>query len=181
MIGNLTWLGLAAMGLYAMVWAGCAVGAGTAMLHRQPNWHRNAWVMLAILFAALMLLRGFGFEEWLRVGLREGMRSDGSYEERRQIQRLIVAGVLVVVAGQGSWWFYRACRAIRGRRNVAIMAALACGAAMVFLVALRLISLHAIDRLLYGAIKLNWLVDVGASVAVLSLAVYYVMRVRKRP
>jgi hypothetical protein len=38
---------------------------------------------------------------------------------------------------------------------------------------LRVISLHAIDALLYGPIKLNWVIDLGTSLIVLSAAAYY--------
>ena len=181
MFENLTVLSLAAMGLYVLVALGCSAGASAAMTNHQPKWHRNAWMLLALLFVALLVMRGIGAEEWARAALRDGLRSDGSYADRRDMQRLIVAGVLTFVAGLGGWWFYRACRAIRGRRNVAIMLALVSGAAMAFLIAVRLISLHAIDRLLYGPLKLNWIIDVGASFAVLGLAVYYVKLVRARP
>jgi hypothetical protein len=52
---------------------------------------------------------------------------------------------------------------------------------MLFLVILRVISLHMIDRLLFGPLKLNWIGDIGASLVVLGAAIYYMKLVRERP
>ena len=83
MFENLTVLSLAAMGLYVLVALGCSAGASAAMTNHQPIWHRNAWMLLALLFVALLVMRGIGAEEWARAALRDGLRSDDSYRSAR--------------------------------------------------------------------------------------------------
>ena len=55
------------------------------------------------------------------------------------------------------------------------------GALMLGLLILRFVSLHAIDRLLYGSLKLNWVGDIGASCAILLAAGCYVSLIRQLP
>jgi len=74
---------------------------------------------------------------------------------------------------------YRWGLGLRGRRNVARLAAVLAACAMLFLMALRAISLHPIDALLYGPLKLNWIVDLGASFLVLGSAIHYTRIVRR--
>lgn len=181
MAGEITYLSLAAAALYVVVALAAMAAAGTASTSGQPRWNRNAWAALALLFLVLVVLRGFGIEELARDWLRETMRGDGSYDGRRQIQGIIASAVLVAVVAVGFWWTYKVTRTLRGRRNGATVAALAAGAGMLFLVILRMISLHMIDRALYGALKLNWVGDIGTSLIVFGAAVYYVRLVRARP
>jgi len=72
-------------------------------------------------------------------------------------------------------WFYRTVRKRRSRPGIAVMVALGSAGGMIFLLMLRMVSFHPIDRLLYG-LKLNWVVDIGTSLAVLGAALYYVTR-----
>ena len=181
MTDGMSYFSLAATALYALVALAAMAACGTAASGGQPLWNRNAWVTLALLFVVLIVLRGFGIEEMIRDSMRQTLRGDGLYEGRREVQGIVASVVLVAVAFAGGWWFYKATRELRGRRNVATMAALGAGGVMVFLVALRMISLHAIDKALYGAFKLNWIGDIGTSLIVLGAAVYYVRLVRARP
>lgn len=181
MVGSISFLSLAAVAFYAVVALACMAACGTATTSAQPRWNRNVWLALAILFVVLIVLRGLGIEEWLRQYLRDLLRSGGNYEARRTLQGVIASLVLLVVAALAGWWLLRSARRMRGRRNMATVAALVAGGAMVFLVLLRLISLHMIDQALYGAFKLNWVVDIGSSVVVLIAAVAYVRLVRARP
>lgn len=174
-------LSLVASLYYLLVVIACAMAASTAVTRGQPTWHKSGWLGLAVLFALLMAMRGLGLEEWLRDTVRGTMRSDGSYEGRREFQSILVAIVLVVTSVVGFWWLYRVTRGIRGRRNVALVVALASGGAMAFLVLLRLVSLHAIDRVLYGPFKLNWFGDLGTSSVVVLAALFYAQLVRARP
>ncbi len=174
-------LSLAASGIYGLVMLACIVAAVTARQHRQPSNHWWTWAALALLFVVLMAVRLGGVEEWLRATLRETLRADGDYRDRRSIQAPIVAAILVI-AGLGTLGFlYQATRRLAGRRNLARLAAVIAALAMVFLIALRMASLHMIDALLYGPVKLNWVIDLGASLTVIAAAFYYTRLVRSRP
>lgn len=72
-------------------------------------------------------------------------------------------------------------RNLRGRRNMAVLVSVLTVFAMLFLMALRLASLHATDALLHSAFKLNWLIDIGSNLTVLGAAVTYIRLVRARP
>lgn len=174
-------LSLAAAVLYLLVSSSCILAATTAIRGRQMRWHGRNWALLAVLFVAFAALRIFGFEEVWREDWRIAMRFEGTYEERRSFQRPIVAALIAIGASLALWWVYRVARVIRGRRNIATMVATSCAAVMVFVLALRLVSLHPIDSLLYGPIKLNWIMDVGSSLAVLGSALYYWRIVSARP
>ena len=67
-----------------------------------------------------------------------------------------------------------------GRRNIAVAIGIASCGVMLAIIALRMISLHAMDRLLYGPLKLNWVGDLGASALVLGAAIYYVLLLKGR-
>ena len=180
MTETISYFSMAASLLYLVIVVACLGAGATAVKQRQLRWHRRVWFTVAILFIALFVLRWFGIEEGLRDGLREIMRSDGSYSDRRGIQSIIASIILAISGAAGFWWTYRLTRLSRGKRDLAVIGAIASAGAMLFLLVLRLVSLHAIDRLLYGPFKMNWIVDMGSSVAILFAAIFYVTRVRER-
>ena len=181
MAGNISFLSLAAAALYSVVALAAMAACGTAASSGQPNWNRNVWLWLAVLFVVLIVMRGLGIEDLVRDAIRDAMRGDGTYAERRQVQGIVMSIALALAAAGGFWWLRRTTRNLRGRRNVATVAALAAGGGMLVLVVLRMISLHMIDRALYGPLKLNWVGDIGTSLIVLGAAIYYVKLVRARP
>lgn len=173
-------LSLSAAAFYVLVAACCGLAAMTANRKRQMPWHLRSWLFVALLFLVLAAFRVLALEEILRVDLREALYSEGTYEQRRDFQKPLVAGIIVLGSALAGWWVYRFGRTVRGRRNIAAMIALTCSALMIFLMALRLISLHAVDALLYGPAKINWILDIGASVAVIGAALVYWRVVRAR-
>ncbi|MFN3863718.1 MAG: hypothetical protein ACK4RT_05480 [Erythrobacter sp.] len=174
-------LNLSASGLYGCVLLACLAAAITARGSRQLPGHIWTWVLLALFFTALIPLRLLEIEEAVRDALRAAMRAEGSYRERRDIQGPIVAAI-ILLAGCGSLaLLYHTMHNVRGRRNVARVVALVAALSMLLLMVLRMISLHAVDALLYGPVKLNWVVDLGTSLTVLVAAVYYVRLLRRQP
>ncbi|MFN3990788.1 MAG: hypothetical protein ACK4IS_11070 [Erythrobacter sp.] len=166
-------LSISAAGLYCLVALAClaaGLGARAAPANRQ---HLRVWIALAVMFLVLATMRSLGIEEWLRDELRTALRAQGSYQSRRDVQRPIAAGFVVLVAVFALSWLLLRRPAARARRNMPLLLAGAAAGGMLLLVGLRLISLHQIDVLLYGPLKLNWFADLGASLVVLGAALVY--------
>jgi hypothetical protein len=180
MPASLSPFNMIAVGLYLLVALGCVTGLLTAMRYRQAGWHLRVWLSVAALFIALAALRGLGIEDMWQGELRTMLRAEGTYQDRREFQRPLAAIVIAFAGSAAFLWAYRGFRNVRGRRNVAVMVAGASAFTMIALVALRLISLHPVDALLYGPIKLNWIIDMGSSLAVLGAAGYYIRLVGSR-
>lgn len=151
----------------------CLFALTTALKQRQVRWHVASWMLLAGLFAGLAIMRAFAIEELVRDDLRFLLRAEGAYEDRHALQGMIFAALFVSAAAIGGFWFFRVTRTIQGRRNIASTLANAGGAVLLFLVTLRIVSLHSVDQLLYGPLKLNWVIDLGASTLVLGCGIYY--------
>ncbi|NJO13723.1 MAG: hypothetical protein HC870_00155 [Rhizobiales bacterium] len=148
---------------------------------RQPQRHWLIWAGVALVFAALVASRVMGIEEHLRDLLREGLRADQIYSERRSFQRPLAAAALAAGALFAGFMLWRETRAVKGRRNLALLVAMGSAMVMVLLIVLRIISLHQVDSLLYGPLKLNWVIDLGTTALVLGSAVLYLTLVRSRP
>lgn len=174
-------LSLGAAGLYTLVLAGCLLAAVTAARLRQPFAHRRTWVLVGLAFGALALMRIAGLEEIVRDLLRNELRLEGGYDQRRALQRPLAFAVIAVVAGLFAWGLWHQWRSAQGRRNMALFVAFAALTTMVMLLGLRIVSLHQIDVLLYGPAKLNWVIDIGASLTVLAAAGFYIRLVSRRP
>lgn len=167
-------LSLIACGIYAMVAFACVKAAGEARAKRQQGWHAKTWTSIAIFFAILIITRLVGLEDLLREGLREWLQAEGLRDRRRAIQGPAIAVAIALFAAAGMLAVYWVAQRISGRRNIAVAAALGACGAMVGVIALRIISFHALDRFLNGPLKLNWVGDMGASFAVLAFAIYYI-------
>ncbi len=167
--------------LYVLVMIATGAAAAVGKSNAQQAWHSRSWIILCLLFCLLIISRLLDAEELMRDNLRAALRADASYDNRRDFQRPMAAAVIAIAFSIGLAWIYRVGRRIQGRRNIAVALALICGAAMLFLIALRMISLHAIDALLYGPLKLNWFADVGLSCLICVAAVLYMRIVKARP
>jgi hypothetical protein len=172
-------LSFAAAGFYALVVLSCFGAAYVSRAGRQQSWHFKIWVAVAVLFVALIVSRVFNLEEILRADLREWLQSEDMVDDRRSVQGVIIAGAIAAFAAAGLYAVYWVSRRIEGRRNIAVAIAGGGGIVMLILIALRTISLHAMDQLLYGPLKLNWVGDIGASAAVIAAAVYYTWLIRQ--
>ncbi|MEQ8409970.1 MAG: hypothetical protein RIB52_00305 [Erythrobacter sp.] len=149
------------------------------MQQHQQTWHRHVWLLLAVLFGALIVMRMFGLEEIIRDGLRTLLRGEGSYQQRQAIQRPLVSFILVLFTALLSFLAFRFLRQIRGRRNYASAAGAGAGLAMILLLLLRITSLHVVDKVLYGPFRFNWIADVGITLVALGAAARYVMILRR--
>ncbi len=173
-------LSIAAVGLYGAVAMVCGLAAATAARHRQMPWHMRGWALIGLLFCGFIVLRLLDIEEVLQDQWRDTLRAQGAYDGRRAYQRPLAAGVIAMTVAASFWWIHRVIVRVNGRRNLAIIIAASACFGMIVLIVLRLISLHPVDSLLYGPLKLNWLVDLGTSMAVMGCAGVYVRVVGRR-
>lgn len=162
-----TALSLAAAAIYIGVsvlcmLAGTSSRGGAASASRlQPG-----WFSIAGLFVILALSRILVIEDRFDEYLRDLARESGAYEGRTAWQGpLSVAAillVLLVVPILARNW----ARSRGDKRRQALGIAQLAAFAMLGLIALRLISFHPVDSLLYGGLRLNWWFDVGLSLLV---------------
>ena len=173
-------LSLIAAGLYAV--AVCAVICAAIIAHswRQSSGHARGWLVLAVLFGGLVVMRLMDAEQLLAQDLRNWLRSAGAYADRRSLQGPLAAIILAIAAIAALGWFVRNARQARGQCAVALAAAQMAGMAMVCLIALRLVSFHPVDALLYGPLKLNWFADLGLTLIVVISALIYVRALWQR-
>ncbi|MEP1422976.1 MAG: hypothetical protein ABJK59_14510 [Erythrobacter sp.] len=175
---DLSVLSLVACALYAVV-AGASFRAGReARAKRQQPWHLKAWSLITLYFVLLIILRLFSIEEGLREGMREMLEIQNLLADRRSFQGPIIAIAIALFTGAAMFAAYWTSQRVSGRRNIAVAVAIgACGAMLATMV-MRTVSLHALDRLLNGPLKLNWVGDIGSSLAVLGAALFYVSVIR---
>lgn len=183
---GLSTLSFVAAGFYALVVIACLAAAFVALAKKQQLGRIYIWAGLAALFAVLIFLRLNDLEEIWRDQLRDMMRAEGAYEARRAYQLPLALGVITLIELAVFAWIVRSFRTAQGRRNVAVAVAQLGAFLMAGLIALRMVSLSLVDRMLYGPMKLNWVVDIGSATLVAGCAAYYVVVVlapprRKKP
>lgn len=175
-----TSLSLAAAGVYVAVMAGCLWAARASGASRNRASDVYSWLFLGAFFGLLAVTRVIGFEDLVREELRTVLFTQEAYEQRREIQRPLAAGAVLIFAPLTFWWVYRTARTVRSRSAIALSLAYLGAIGMTALLVLRIVSLHDVDRLLYGPLKLNWIGDVGFAVTVFAAAVYYGKRAASR-
>lgn len=173
-------LGLSAAGVYLVVMAACLAAALSGASRRQPHGHVRQWFLILGLFAVLLALRAFGLEDGLRRTVRGALWAGDAYASRRDIQRPVAAFVTIVFSAVAFAMTYRFAKGGLGKRNVALGLAGMASLVMVAVVTLRIVSLHQIDELLYGRLKINWIMDLGMSLVVLGSALFYVRLMQSR-
>jgi len=174
-------LSLGAAALYGVVLTACLAAAIAARRNRQAAWHLRCWLAFALLLAALAILRVVDFEDLFRDHLREMLRSSGSYEYRRTMQRPIAIAVLGIAAIGFGLVVLLFTRLARARRDVAVLAGGAAMSAMLLILVLRLVSYSPLDRILFGPLKLHWIIDLGSALTIMGSAAGYIWLVRQRP
>jgi len=174
-------LSLTAAALYILVALSCMAAGTSAAARRQPSSAATQWWLIALLFLAMALARYFDIEHALRQDMRGVLLADGAYEMRREYQRPAAALVVVLGSALAFWLAYKIAQGIGSGRVLAVRAARMAALSLVVLVVLRIVSLHPVDGLLYGPMKLNWIIDIGASMAIMAAAVYYIVLLRAEP
>lgn len=167
------------LAIYAYVIAAipCLIAALATLRTRRSATDALIWLAAMGLLLAMSAARANGLEDILRETMREAASSGGWYGSRRNAQVLAITAVLVLVLAAGSWW------ALRGKRNARrgslsirfVRAALIAMLAFAALYALRIVSMHAVDQLLYaGPVRLNWVLDAGLTASIAIAALLYI-------
>ena len=155
-------MSLAITPLYGAVALLCLWAGGVCALRSSGRKQAAGWIAVAAWFALMIVLRLGDVEETARQALRLWFRSRDAYDDRQRLQlplalaTLIGAALLAVIARRG--WRASAGDTARKLLHIALVAA----AGFLPLYALRIVSLHITDTLLYsGPVRLNWLADGG--------------------
>ncbi|MFC3098010.1 hypothetical protein [Alteraurantiacibacter palmitatis] len=165
--------------LYVLIAACALFAAHNAGRLGMGNPDRMTWLVVAAAFGIFVVLRLAGVEEILRDHLREMLRSGGVYDERRDIQRPLAAIAFVVIGAMG-WLALRSWPGMRSRSRLCKWIACWATAGFVPLYILRILSLHAVDVLLYrGPVRLNWVLDGALSLFAGGAALAYVVFIRQ--
>lgn len=168
--------------VYALVVFACGAAALAARARGRPARQTAGWLACAAAFAALAMVRLLDVEDRAREVLRRVIRGAGSYEERAFLQLPLV--VLTLAGGLVMLLFaYRLLhRRNADRGRTLVCAALVAVAAFVPLYALRTISWHPVDSVLYsGPVRLNWILDLGLSALVGGAALLSLLPQGKAP
>jgi len=167
--------------LYCGVMVLCIMASRAAGRAGRPPAELRGWLICAGFFACLAVARIVGLEDLWRAETREYLVSHAEYADRRALQRpllgiaMIVSAVLIFAA----WRVLR--RNMNGARRYLSWAQMAM-IGFVPLYAMRLVSFHFMDRILYrGPVKLNWLLDGGLTALAAFGAFTYIRYVMQAP
>ena len=173
-------MSLAILPLYMAVVLLCVQAALAARKAGRGRGELTGWLLVALAFCLLVLVRVSGAEDIVREILRGVLRDRGAYEMRGDVQVPLVLATLAIcaaifVAMVRKW---RRLRDRRLRRLVLLSRFALAGYLPLF--ALRLVSLHATDRLLYaGPVKINWLADGALALLAAGSAAAYARALRE--
>lgn len=146
----------------ALLALACALGAPRRQ-HRAAMLH---WIVVALVFAGLAAWRLTDGEGHVQAYARNWAQIHGTYDDRHDWQAPIAILALLVVVATGFAGARWAGPRASGR-------ALCLAVVMVLFAGLRLVSLHAVDEILYralGPIHLNYVIDLGLTGLVVVLA-----------
>lgn len=158
----------------------CLVAALTGQRTRRSRSDMIVWLSACGLFIALIAVRLLGGEDIARDFLRGIATGEGFYSTRTagQLAALIVLGGLLALGWnkiRGDWLKKRGSKSA-----IFIRIALVGMFGFALLYGLRIISLHALDRLLYaGPVRLNWVLEAAFTLIIAGPAVQYLRHCRK--
>ena len=176
----MTLMTYAAMPLYAAAIVCSLSAARQSWTFGRPADHRMVWFTVACSFLALLVFRVIQGEDLVRNNLRAFARGHDLYEMRHDYQAalvgiVLVGGALVAFAVWQRWFRQRL-----SRESLLVRVATVATLAFVPLYALRIISLHAVDALLYaGPVRLNWILELALCLMIMACALAYGQTVKR--
>lgn len=142
-----------------------ALAVFRALLTRDPR-RRWRWMVVAAIMIALAIWRFSDSEIWVQTLARDWARSHDRYEDRHEVQVPVTIALLTAMALGG----FGLTRVRHARYAVW---ALAAAVTLLLVAALRAVSLHMIDAILYyeiGPLRVNYAVDMGLTALIGGLA-----------
>ena len=175
-------MSFAGLAVYAATFIAALSAARRSWLYGRPRAMQRRWLGVASGFVVLFVLRLVNAEDLARTAMRQWMRGHDLYDLRRLIQAPLAIIVLIATAATAYaiWHFWLRKPATREvwLQRIALLAL----GGFVPLFALRLVSLHAIDKLLYsGPLRLNWILDLGLCSVAALCALAFAQIVKRRP
>lgn len=159
----------------------CMAGAVTGRNTGRSKGDMAVWISAAAMFGVLIAMRMLGGEDYLR-GLLRGVAAGEGFYNTRWLGQVAAIILLAGLLGLGwhkirlDWVQKRGSQTARFMRVVLLAMA---GFALLY--GLRLISLHAVDQLLYaGPLRLNWLLEGAFTLTIAAAAVFYIRHCRRR-
>lgn len=140
------------------------------------------WLIGTVFFAVMAILRLLDIPETVRKDLKHWGQTSGIYATRREMQaELLICATLVVMllAGLMLWRLWPVLRERHQRQARLSGLALIGMVGHAGLLGLRIVSLHAVDVMLYGTYKAGWVFEVVCSLLVMYAAQQ--STVRKEP
>ena len=177
-------LSLAAAGIYIAVALACVTAARAASTDPRFSYAFRVWVLASAFFVLLAMMRAYSVEDFLRDQLRTGLIEFDARDNRRVLQAiaLFLVSVTGAILCRSAWIRWKAATGNPLRR--AVLLANFAIVAMVGLILLRVISLHAMDAILFrgliGSIRLNWILDLGLSLTVCVSAIQFGRKLRRK-
>lgn len=174
-------MSFAALAVYSATIVAALSAYRRAWIYERPARIGRGWLAVAFGFACLMAVRLAGLEELARQSMRQWVMGHQLYELRRSFQAPLAALVVAIAfaAALAAWYFWLRKSAPRERwmQRIAFLSL----ASFAPLYALRLVSLHATDKLLYsGPIRLNWILELGLCLAAGASAIAFGEIVKRR-
>lgn len=176
----MSWISIVAIAIYAFAALLCARASLAAGNVKRLKPDRYSWAGCSAFFMALIIVRVIDLENRIRDSLRMHFRQGGLYDDRWQMQAILASCILVIGAAILAVFLRGWFRRTPSRRQILANLGVLAMFGFVSLFALRLTSLHAIDALLYGPLKLNWVIDLSLTVLAAGAAVFYTTHIRDR-
>lgn len=161
--------------------ASCLVAAYLGSRHYRGKRVAFTFLAGAGLFLLLAIMRYFGVDEYLRDVAREYLRQTGLYAARRELQAPFFIAAAMCVAGCGglAWWLWPSRNAPVSYRLVRTLQIAMLGYVPLYF--LRLVSLHAVDRLMHaGPLPVSWLAEGILVLLATSATVLFIRRTRMK-
>lgn len=169
---------MAALAVYMVIAFLCIAAAFAGSASFRPAAETRSWAICSIFFVSLQAVRLFSLEESTREFLRNYSRVRGEYEQRAALQEplvtlVLLAGVALVVLLWISW-----PRNSRSQRTRLVRLSQFAILAFAPLYALRIISLHSVDQILYagGPLRVNWVLEAALGSIVAGCSALYILR-----